>query len=140
MRIGVVGSRSFNDYELLKKYLDRLHSIKPIECIVSGGANGADTLGEQWAKDNGIKRDIYRPNWKKYGKKAGFLRNLSIISKSDAIVAFWDGISKGTKHTIDESRKQGKRVKIIYTDPIFLRKKKIDRIIKKIELKRKSLF
>lgn len=109
MKIAVIGSRSFNDYGLLKETLASLE----ISEIVSGGAKGADSLAEQYAKEANIKTLIFKPDWAKHGKSAGFKRNVDIISNSDMVVAFWDGESKGTKHSIDTAEKQGKKVLII---------------------------
>ena len=111
LKIGIVGSRNFNDYKLLKETLDEY--IEDVFLIVSGGAKGADSLGEQWAKENNIKTLIHKPEWKKYGKSAGFVRNELIINDSDIVIAFWDGLSKGTKHSINLAKKQNKKVKII---------------------------
>lgn len=113
MKLAVIGSRGFNNYELLKYYLDKINSIKPITQIVSGGAYGADNLGEKWAKENKIETNIIYPNWKLFGKKAGFLRNQTIINECDNVIAFWDGESKGTKNSIDLANKCNKRCKII---------------------------
>ena len=108
MKLAVVGSRGFNDYELLKSKLDAIHKRKPITLIVSGGAKGADKLSERWAKENNVETLIFIPDWNKFGKKAGFLRNEDIIKNSDAVVAFWDGISKGTQSSINLAEKYKK--------------------------------
>jgi hypothetical protein len=114
MKLAVVGSRNFNDYSLMKRYLDKIHSVEPITCIISGGAKGADILSERWARENNIDTKIFKPEWDKYGKKAGFLRNVDIITYSNKVIAYWDGVSKGTKHSIDLANKEGKKVKIVY--------------------------
>ena len=113
MKIAVIGSRGFNDYELLKYKLDKIHERKPITIIVSGGAKGADKLGEKWAKENNIETLIFYPDWNQYGKKAGFLRNEDIIKNSDAVVACWDGESRGTQHSIKLSKRFNKPCLII---------------------------
>jgi|ERR1035437_317077 predicted Rossmann fold nucleotide-binding protein DprA/Smf involved in DNA uptake len=110
MKVAIIGSRSFKDYDLLKKTLNK---IEGISLIVSGCAVGADTLGELYAKEKGIPTLLFRPDWKKYGKAAGFIRNREIIDNSDAIVAFWDGISNGTKHSISLAEKQDKKLIVI---------------------------
>lgn len=104
MLVGIVGSRSFNDYELLKRQMD---SIQGVTGIVSGGADGADTLGAKYADDHGLPLIVYRPDWKKYGKKAGYLRNALIVRDADLVIAFWDGESRGTKSTIDICVREG---------------------------------
>jgi hypothetical protein len=111
MKLAVIGSRNFNDYELLKRSINE--SFEDVTTIVSGGARGADSLGERYAKENGISTEIYLPNWDRYGKSAGYRRNVDIINNSDSVIAFWDGQSKGTKHSIDISNKAGKKVTII---------------------------
>ncbi|MFW6226284.1 MAG: DUF2493 domain-containing protein [bacterium] len=113
MKIAVIGSRNFTDYELLKSKLDKIHERKIITCIVSGGAKGADKLSERWADENGIEKLIFIPDWNKYGKRAGFLRNEDIIKNADAVVAFWDGVSKGTQHGINLSKKHEKSCLIV---------------------------
>lgn len=102
MNIGIVGSRSFNNYALLHATLEDVHKTYPITTIVSGGAKGADTLARTFANtyDN-VSLVEYLPDWDTYGKSAGFIRNKLIWDNSDVIVAFWDSKSRGTKHTID---------------------------------------
>lgn len=68
--------------------------------VVSGGAHGADAIGEQYAKDRGYHVDRMTANWSKYGKGAGYVRNQEMADSSDALIAFWDGKSKGTQHMI----------------------------------------
>jgi hypothetical protein len=109
MRVAVIGSRSFNDYEKLKEVLSKID----ITLLVSGGASGADKLGEQYANEHNIPTKIFLPDWEKYGKRAGFLRNSDIINECELVVAFWDNNSKGTKDSIDKAEKQGKKVLII---------------------------
>jgi hypothetical protein len=109
MKVAVIGSRSFNDYEKLKDTLSKIS----ISLLVSGGANGADKLGEQYANENNIPTKIFLPDWEKHGRVAGFLRNTDIINEAELVVAFWDQTSKGTKDSIDKAEKQGKKVLII---------------------------
>lgn len=117
IKIGVIGSRSFNDYELLKRTLDEY--LGKVWVIVSGGAKGADYLGEKWAIENNIKTCIYKPDWDTYGNKAGFIRNKDIVEDSDLIIAFWDALSRGTEHSIKLAEKMGKEVRIIYFNKII---------------------
>ena len=113
MKLAVVGSRSFNDYDLLKDKLDKLNSRKKIRMIVSGGAAGADRLAERWANENDIEAEVFFPDWEKYGKRAGFLRNEQIIDSADAVIAFWDGQSRGTQHSINLAKTKGISVHVI---------------------------
>ena len=83
---------------------------RDIQYIVSGGARGADRYGEQYGKEYGIDLKIYLPEWDKYDKAAGYIRNKQIVEDSDIIFAFWDGESKGTKHSIDLAPKMKKKI------------------------------
>lgn len=98
MRIAIIGSRGFDNYKLVVETL--LPYKSKITTVVSGGARGADTLGEKWAIEHGIKTLIFPADWEKHGKKAGYIRNEEIVKNCDGIIAFWDGISKGTNHSI----------------------------------------
>ena len=75
---------------------------------MSGGAKGADALGERYAEIHNIPTKIYYADWKKFGRRAGPIRNVDIINRCDVCVAFWDGQSHGTKHDIDLCREQHK--------------------------------
>ena len=76
--------------------------------LVSGGARGVDRIAETEARKQGIAVEVYPADWSGLGKSAGFRRNVTIVEKADAIAAFWDGRSRGTKHTIDLAKKAGK--------------------------------
>lgn len=109
--VAIVGSRSFDDYEYMKDCLDK-HTI---EEVVSGGCKyGADKLAERYAEEKDLTLTILPADWEMFGKSAGFKRNVDIVRRSDYVIAFWDGKSKGTKHTIEIARKQNKRVIIYY--------------------------
>lgn len=106
MKLAVVGSRNFDDYEFLKKML-QYHSCVQ---IISGGAQGADTLAKQYAAENGIPIREFIPDWDAHGKSAGFLRNEQIVKHCDELVAFWNSTSRGAKHSIDLAEQAGKPV------------------------------
>ena len=106
MKVAIIGSRTFNNYNLLKSYFEP-HKHK-ITLIISGGAKGADTLGEKYAKEINIPTLIFPANWEKHGKAAGFIRNEDIIKNCDVCVAFWDNKSKGTQHSLDLCKKYNK--------------------------------
>lgn len=104
MRVAIVGSRSFSDYDEFLRLLGRL-DWHDFEEIVSGGASGSDSLAERFADHWKIPFKKLKPDWKKNGRSAGFQRNATIISSVDMVIAFWDGKSKGTANDIDLSRK-----------------------------------
>ncbi len=118
MKLAIVGSRTFNDYSLLEHTLYNLILESDIEIkeIVSGGARGADSLAKQFALDNDITYLEFKAAWDLYGKSAGYKRNVQIVEACDAVLAFWDGESKGTKHSIDLAKKLNKKVTIVRTD------------------------
>lgn len=105
MRCLICGSRSINDYELLKQVV--LESNFNITEVVSGCANGVDRLGEQLANERQLKIHKFPAEWDRHGKYAGFLRNKQMINfvsppncLNGCVIALWDGQSKGTAHTI----------------------------------------
>lgn len=106
--IAVIGSRDFSDTALLKTVLDQHKPTK----IISGGAKGADALAEAYAIENEIEILLFKPDWKKYGRGAGIVRNRLIVDAADYVIAFWDGKSRGTKASIDYARTQNKIVHI----------------------------
>lgn len=108
MKLAVVGSTGFDNYDLLKIVIDELREIYDIHTIVSGGAKGADSLAEVYAHDHNLKMIVFPAEWDKYGRGAGFIRNNTIWDNSDLGVAFWDGQSKGTAHSFKISEKQNK--------------------------------
>ena len=105
LKLAVVGSREFNDYTLLTLFLDAYKAKTPELILVSGGAVGADELAERYAKENNLQMIVFKPDWKKYGKTAGFLRNLTIVEEADEVIAFWDGESRGTLDSINKAKK-----------------------------------
>lgn len=105
MKLAVIGSRNFNNYELLKIELTKLSLSNSIEIIISGGAKGTDTLAEKYAVENSIQTMIYKPEYNLYGKAAPIRRNETIIRDADTIIAFWDGTSKGTLSAITVAKK-----------------------------------
>ena len=103
-RVIIAGSRNFNNYELLKKECDAFLLDKKEKyniIIISGGARGADFYGEKYAQDEGFSLEVFPANWNKFGKSAGFRRNEQMAEVADALIAFWDGKSNGTKHMIE---------------------------------------
>ncbi len=113
MNVAIVGSRNFTDYNKVKNTIIDLYDVTSITSIVSGGARGADTLAEKFANEFGITKTIFHAEWKRYGRGAGMIRNSQIIENSDVIFAFWDGISEGTKNSINRARKLNKIVHVI---------------------------
>jgi hypothetical protein len=113
VRIAIVGSR---DYPDMRQVVRHVCSLPEDTVIVSGGARGVDTVAVETAKLIGLKTCVYPADWDRYGKKAGFVRNHTIVENADRIFAFWDGKSRGTSHTIWLARQEGKTIHVIRPD------------------------
>lgn len=102
-KVIIAGSRTFDDYLYLENVMNLLNI--DIDEIISGKANGADTLGEQYANNHNIKIKEFYPDWDKFGKSAGHIRNKEMAEYGNILVAFWDGKSSGTKNMINTAKK-----------------------------------
>ena len=155
VKLAIIGTREFNNYGIMKDILISLitSNVNVIE-IISGGAKGADTLAEQFAKEKDIPTKIFLPEWdnidhpdaivktnrlrKKYDAGAGFRRNKLIIERADSVVAFWDGKSNGTKHSLNIAKKLKKHYMVydyvkdeIYDSILNLRSEKYIKHLRK---------
>jgi hypothetical protein len=109
MRTIIAGSRTVNEmhvYDAMAACPWRSH----ITCIISGGAPGADRIGETWADIHDLPCKRYTADWNTHGKKAGPMRNSEMAENADALVAVWDGKSRGTKDMILKAKRRGLRV------------------------------
>jgi hypothetical protein len=116
LKLIVAGGRDFDDYDGLSTILNRLADDEFKDnsvSLVSGMAKGADALGYMFAHKNNVKVYEFHADWNRHGKRAGYLRNEEMGQFADALVAFWDGDSKGTKHMIDYMIELGKHVTVI---------------------------
>lgn len=117
MRTIIAGSRTVGDITIVRDAMicaDFEENIHPT-IIVSGVATGADRLGIMWADEVGLPVQKFPALWNKYGKKAGFIRNAQMADNADALVAVWDGVSKGTKHMINIARSRNLKIFIFFT-------------------------
>ena len=130
LKVLIAGGRDFNDYKLLREKCNEiLKDVKDDIIIISGKANGADTLGEDYAKERKYKIDDHPAKWddleaipckikynsygKPYNALAGFNRNRDMVEVADLVICFWDSKSKGTKDTINLTKKKNKRLEIV---------------------------
>lgn len=111
MKIAIIGSRNLT-VNNLECYLPQ-----DITEIVSGGATGVDTCAREYAIANGVRLTEFLPEYEKYGRSAPLHRNLKIIDYADAVLAFWDGQSRGTKYTIEYCKKKNKKVTVFLRKP-----------------------
>lgn len=121
LKVIIAGGRDFTDVQLgLSEFLifsnevtQEYGLVEPFAKVVSGGARGADLVGERIASMCHLPVDRFIPNWDTLGKRAGFVRNAEMADHADALLAFWNGVSRGTKHMIDVATKKGLIVKVV---------------------------
>lgn len=114
MRVIIAGSRHYEDIEHVRQAMRECEF--DVDVVISGAARGVDRLGEQWAAENGIKVQQFYADWYKHERRAGMIRNAAMAGCADALVAIWDGESRGTRHMINTMRRLGKRVYVYYAD------------------------
>ena len=112
-KVIIAGYRDFNDFNFLEEKLNEILTNNNNIEIVSGTARGVDQMGERYALKNNIPVKRFPANWDKYGKRAGYLRNDEMAKYADALIAFWNGTSRGTGHMIDLAKRNGLEVTVI---------------------------
>lgn len=120
MKLAVVGSRGYIDKDFIYKILNE-YMKEGMDTIISGGANGVDTIAANFAKDYNLTLIEIIPDWNKYKNKGkvAFERNTEIWKLADEGVAFWDGISKGTTHSFKIAKQQGKTLVVFKQQSII---------------------
>lgn len=118
-KLVVAGSRSFQNFKEADKILMSVLRNRFSEgvTIVSGGARGADTIGEMFALKHKLEIERYIPDWDKYGKAAGFRRNKQMAENSNATILFWDGESKGTLDMHSRTLEFNNPLIVVYFNP-----------------------
>jgi len=91
-----------------------LEGIEDKIAIITGGTKGADKLGEKYADERGFWKRSFPLNFEKFGDNAAYIRNEEMVEEGDALIAFWDGKSSGTKNLIEMAEKKGLQVKVVY--------------------------
>ena len=113
MRLIIAGSRKLTDAKVvipaISEAVDNIETMieQSITEVVSGCANGIDSLGEEWARQAGIPVKQFPANWDQHGKAAGPIRNRQMAANADALLAIWDGKSRGTANMIREAEARG---------------------------------
>jgi len=118
-RVIIAGTRDFSDYQLLRDKCDAILSSKRQNSniiVVSGTARGADRLGERYARERGYEIRQFPADWLNDEKKAGPIRNAKMADNADALIAFWDGQSRGTKNMIETAKRKGLVIRTIDTN------------------------
>lgn len=102
MKLIIAGSRSLSvNSDFIAQVLYHYELPNDLE-IVSGGAKGIDSSADMFAEDCAYPFKLFKADWDFYGKKAGFVRNIEMAEYADALLAIWDGVSKGTLHMLNE--------------------------------------
>ena len=110
MKVLVCGSRSWANIEAIA---DVLRTLPRGSEVIHGGARGADRLAATCAQALGLTVTEYPADWSN-GKRAGLARNLVMLDqRPDVVLAFWDGRSTGTLHTITEAVRRSIPVTIV---------------------------
>ena len=119
-KIIIAGSRSMTNYSQMQQtwadYIQKYNLAISQITIISGGANGADKLAEQLAKENGIRLEVMKADWQVHGNSAGHIRNNAMAKAAGTdgrLLAFWDGESRGTEGMIKQARNAGLHVEIV---------------------------
>jgi len=107
MKLLIAGSRSITSVDL-SPYVPA-----GVDTIISGGAAGVDTLAERLADARRISKIILRPRYDLYGRGAPLRRNREMVDMADGVLVIWDGVSRGTKYTVDYAKKMGKPVTVV---------------------------
>lgn len=122
VRVIIAGTRTFDDYALLCDRMEYFTYWMPNVHVVSGGQRkrigynryvGADHYGEKWALDNWYTLSVFHPDWDRYGRRAGPIRNRGMAKFATHLVAFWNGVSAGTEDMIRVAEFYGLNTRVV---------------------------
>lgn len=107
MRVLVCGGRDYSDFDKVADVLNGLRNEGKLSVVIQGGAFGADALAKGHAATLKVPCITFRAEWGKYGKRAGYLRNVRMLEegKPDMVVAFPGG--RGTAMMIQIAKEAG---------------------------------
>lgn len=108
MKTIIAGSRDIEEYEYVEQACRDCGW--DVTSVVSGTARGADLLGEEYALKHELQLFQFPADWNKHGRAAGHIRNAEMANNADALIALWDGKSRGTENMINVARKKGLQV------------------------------
>jgi hypothetical protein len=114
MKVIIAGGRNITDYSLLLSTIGE--SEFEITEVISGMAPGVDTLAVQYARENNLPLAEFHADWNQYKRAAGPIRNRAMANYGEALIAIWDGESRGTKNMIEEATKRGLKVYVKRTN------------------------
>ena len=115
MIVAVIGSRSITEVDMEKMIPEGATEL------ISGGANGVDSLAASYAAQHHIPIRVIRPDYKRYFyRRAPLERNQLIVDTADFVVAVWDGSSTGTKDALTRAQIAGKPARVYSPDGSLL--------------------
>jgi hypothetical protein len=119
VRVLICGSRETADgHAACRAIAERLGKLPSDSVIIHGGAHGVDTWADALAWDRKMHIEVWKPDWKQFGKRAGIIRNIAMLDTGpDLVIAFYNGGSSGTAHTVREARKRGITTEVIPIAP-----------------------
>jgi hypothetical protein len=109
MKVIIAGSRTITDYQLVEDAVSE-SGLKITE-VVSGRAQGVDTLGEVWAARHSVPVKPFPADWNTHGKSAGPIRNRQMAEYADALILIWDGKSRGSFNMLQTARSCGLKIR-----------------------------
>lgn len=116
MKVIIAGSRTATDYACICEAITKSGFV--ITEVVCGMAPGVDALGARYAREHHIPVKEFYPNWKRYGRAAGPMRNVAMARYADALIAVWDTTSKGTASMLRYAHKQQLAIYLQYREHI----------------------
>lgn len=118
VRLIIAGSRGYSDYHFFSQVISTVYAMlnQPVLFISGAAKSGGDALILDWCKEQEILCAKFPADWDKNGKSAGYIRNAEMAEVGTHLIAFWDGVSKGTKHMIDLAKQKGLAVQVILID------------------------
>jgi len=117
MKVAIVGSRHFDDYETLERFVLAKIPLAEISQVISGGAAGADALAAAFARRHNLWLREFPAEWGRFGRAAGPQRNRLIVEAAEVLVAFPLGPSAGTRDCIRKARAKGILVHVLELPP-----------------------
>jgi hypothetical protein len=113
MKLLICGDRRWTNGALIEKWIA---TLKPT-LIIHGGCRGADILAGEAAKRLGVKVSVFMPDWARFGRGAGPVRNQQMLDEGnpDRILAFHNDLahSRGTIDMVRRAKRAGLDVRVI---------------------------
>lgn len=113
MILVVSGSRTITNKEFINKALMNM-PMGDVREVVHGGCRGPDSIFHDLL-DGHLPIKVFPADWHKHGRSAGPIRNAQMAEYGDALLAVWDGNSRGTMNMIKEMQRRGKPVAVVFS-------------------------